>query len=234
MNALVPQGKPRQIRKKDPQSGPQPEPTDRRRLLGFVLLLLAAFILLPELRLNQQDNTTQQKGPSLSPWVETTVDPRLKAQLAQREIGKPTGSVKPIEVPQVQLEQVDTSWSSQYHELREQGRLPANSPSVENSVALQSSAVVSALPPANPPVNSPSSPVQAAFMVQVGTFKKDHNATQLVEELDALGYQAFSRADQGFVKVMIGPQLRRQDAEKALVQIADDLALQGLIKTYRP
>ncbi|MEX2479788.1 MAG: SPOR domain-containing protein [Gammaproteobacteria bacterium] len=85
-------------------------------------------------------------------------------------------------------------------------------------------------PPAQPPTAADSAP---QWVVQVGSFSEQNNATRLAEKLRAAGFSAFieRRQEQGGTahKVRVGPEPDRAAAARLRAQLADRFDLPGLI-----
>lgn len=94
--------------------------------------------------------------------------------------------------------------------------------------------------PAPPALESDESPVLAGFVVQVGSYANGDNAAALVDKLKAAGYRAYSETDSAegrlVHRVMVGPELRKEDAELTRQLLADDerFGFKGLVRIYAP
>ena len=206
--ALVPKGS---VNTKEKSSADTSQPSDRRRLLGFILLVIAAFILLPEFKKATQGQQERSK-PQLQAWSDP---PAMFDAPAQ---------VQPQEVQRVSLEDYDEVWSSAY-EGSSDGADFIDAAALDASQDLQSEPQTAQIP---------EQKVQSAFIVQAGTFKSESNARDLVETLEGMGFRSFIKTQGEFHRVLVGPQLRRQEAEKALSSLAQRLSIKGMIKSYSP
>lgn len=95
--------------------------------------------------------------------------------------------------------------------------------------------------PVTPPQVDPSDgPVLAGFVVQTGSYSDLDNASGMVDKLKAAGYRAYMQTDSpdGKVvhRVMVGPEIRKDDAESTLQKLADDqrFKIKGLVRIYVP
>ena len=83
-------------------------------------------------------------------------------------------------------------------------------------------------------------PILAGFVVQVGSYSQQDSATGLVERLKKAGYRAYTESDTQNGKllhrVMVGPEIRKEDAEQTRQRLADDsrFNLKGLVRIYAP
>lgn len=187
-----------------------PEPSrslDRRRILGLVLLVIAVFILLPEFKtsdLNQELQDDFQVKPI-----------QIQALPAKPAVFEQLDEVKAQPVPVMNVAQFEKSvenWSDNYQYAV---KTPVNSESKVQAVIAK-------------PVVRPS------FIVQMGSFGNPVNASTLELKLRAEGYRAFTQHNDQYYRVVVGPQLRKQEAKLAQTSLARDLKIQGVIKTYRP
>ena len=89
---------------------------------------------------------------------------------------------------------------------------------------------------AKPELVRPSSPARA-WAVQVGSFSQRKNAEALRDKLVKKGYRAFvatTRADgRTVVRVRIGPELLRSEADRIKTQIEKDFHLQAMVIQHR-
>ena len=101
------------------------------------------------------------------------------------------------------------------------------------------------MPPPEAPVTPPQvdpadGPVLAGFVVQTGSYSDADNASGMVDKLKDAGYRAYIQTDshEGKVvhRVMVGPEIRKDDAESTRQKLADDerFKLKGLVRIYVP
>ncbi|MHB1221432.1 MAG: SPOR domain-containing protein [Gammaproteobacteria bacterium] len=78
----------------------------------------------------------------------------------------------------------------------------------------------------------------AAWVVQIGSFKDKANALRLVNQLRASGYRAFvqdmSTVTGGSTRVFVGPENKRNSARIMAIQLEKDLNLHGVVLNYKP
>jgi DedD protein len=79
---------------------------------------------------------------------------------------------------------------------------------------------------------------QAAWVVQMGSFRDKNNAHRLTDRLRAAGYKAFTRevaAKHGNqTRVYVGPEFKQIAAAKLSLEIEHDLNMHGIVVTYNP
>lgn len=72
-----------------------------------------------------------------------------------------------------------------------------------------------------------------AWSVQLGYFSVKTNAEKLMRQLQSHGFNAYLQTNQttkgNFVRVLVGPHLRRSDAQQLQVRIQKELQMQGML-----
>lgn len=111
----------------------------------------------------------------------------------------------------------------------------------EEDVLLEEDPVLETLTtPPPPPLAADADPVLAGFVVQVGSFTKADSAADLVTRLKEAGFRAYTETDSQNSKllhrVMVGPEIRKEDAEQTRQRLANDsrFKLDGLVRIYAP
>lgn len=83
-----------------------------------------------------------------------------------------------------------------------------------------------------------STPLAKAWTIQLASFTKKSNADELERKLVADKYRAYSEpvsTDKGTVyRVFVGPDLKKDRAEKTLQQLQNKVGLSGMIVRYEP
>ena len=81
-------------------------------------------------------------------------------------------------------------------------------------------------------------PVQAGFVIQLGTFSNRDNAERLVQTLRAQKFAAYtkvdSRTDPVVVRVMVGPMARREQADAQLARVRTLSGQNAIVVAYDP
>jgi DedD protein len=76
----------------------------------------------------------------------------------------------------------------------------------------------------------------SAWVVQLGSFASEDNAKSLSDKLRKAGYPAFveplTQDNKTVYRVRVGPELLKAEAEKLRTQIAQKLALEGIVVRY--
>jgi DedD protein len=74
----------------------------------------------------------------------------------------------------------------------------------------------------------------AAWAVQMGSFKIKSNAEHLVNQLRAHGYKAFTREIKSSTRVYVGPEFKQASAASLAEKIQQKMNMQGIIVSYQP
>ncbi len=71
--------------------------------------------------------------------------------------------------------------------------------------------------------------INSGWVVQMGSFKVKSNATRLLAELKAEGFQAFAREIRSSTRVYVGPELKQASAESLASNIQQKMNMQGIV-----
>jgi DedD protein len=78
----------------------------------------------------------------------------------------------------------------------------------------------------------------AAWVIQLGSFKNKANALHLVNQLRANGYRAFIQQVSSFlgedIRVYVGPELKQASARAVANRLEQDLHVHGIVVSYKP
>ena len=80
--------------------------------------------------------------------------------------------------------------------------------------------------------NKVSAPMPVRWSVQIATFKNRENAERLVLKLKNAKYPAYSITTNALYKVYVGPEIKREAAEKTKDEIKKEFILNGLVVKY--
>lgn len=192
----------------------------RQRLIGAVLLLILAAVL--------------------SPLVFRT--PAQIRTALNMEI-PPAPDYQPVTVEPVVSEEVEQAAAQRIESDREAvitaAAQPENAP-IEPSPRKEKPVLEALTTPPPPSFSANDDPVLAGFVVQVGSFSQPDSADALVSRLKEAGFRAYTETDsQGgklLHRVMVGPEIRKDDAERTRDRLANDsrFKLDGLVRIYAP
>ncbi|WP_231880660.1 MULTISPECIES: SPOR domain-containing protein [unclassified Alcanivorax] len=202
----------------------------RQRIVGIVLLLILAGALAPFLF-----RTPEQ--------VRNALDMRIPEPPEHKTV-----LVEPV-VPQERLDTADERIVTDRQAIRDAAEQQLNDEDAK-TVPKEPEPVTpvkenAPVPPPEEPVTPPQidpadGPVLAGFVVQTGSYSDADNASGMVDKLKDAGYRAYIQTDshEGKVvhRVMVGPEIRKDDAESTRQKLADDerFKLKGLVRIYVP
>jgi DedD protein len=202
----------------------------RQRIVGIVLLLVLAGALAPFLF-----RTPDQ--------VRNALDMRIPEPPEHRTV-----LVEPV-VPQERLDTADERIVADREAIQDAAEQQLDGGDTQ-TVPQQPEPVTpvkedAPVPPPEAPVTPPQvdpadGPVLAGFVVQTGSYSDADNASGMVDKLKDAGYRAYIQTDshEGKVvhRVMVGPEIRKDDAESTRQKLADDerFKLKGLVRIYVP
>ena len=189
----------------------------KQRLVGAVVLVSLAVIFIPMLLDGGDDSSMSRHGSNIPP--------------------KPDFDFEPLEIPLQPIEPVtedrprviDKPEPPEAEPPKPAVTKPAQSKPVEAPKAATTTTATPATSAAKPAFTG--DPV--AWVVQVGSFSQSSNALALRDKLRKNGFTAFVEKyrDKGKTsyRVRVGPELKRETAEKQLEQLAARLKLKGII-----
>lgn len=212
----------------------------KHRLLGTSILMLAAIIFLPDLLDGEKqvvkddfkvipDRPEFQGVQELSPFDDTEFAAR-----AQQAGEQPLSTEPALDEPQVTERTVpvtDALPSQQYAQVTVESPTQArtevrNAPVISNNTSTTNNSAVAL--------------GQAAWVVRVGSFSNQQNASALEARLRQAGFATFSRnitnsAGRSLTSVFVGPELRRDRLEQSLPKLQQLTGVERLIiSNYQP
>lgn len=195
----------------------------KQRLVGAVVLVGAAVIFLPSVL----------DGPDIpTTTVDVEVPERPKFEVIA-PIVKDTE--KQEQAMRERLAQERAEYSAEVESAEKEKDAPASAPvQPEPKVA----AVQESKPKPAETKPRQGTPLAKAWTIQLASFTKKTNADELERKLVADKYRAYSepvKTDKGTVyRVFVGPDLKKDRAEKTLQKLQKSVGLSGLIVRYEP
>ncbi len=206
--------------------------TFKHRLLGTSILLLAAIIFLPDLldgekQIVKDDFKVIPDRPEFQGVKQLT--PFDDAKFAARELqaGQQAVSAESESEPVPVLKPVESLPSQQYAQVTVES---PNQSRTEVKTAQTNSTVTANRVDIN----------QAAWIVRVGSFSNQQNASALEAKLRQAGFTTFNRnitnsAGQSLTSVFVGPELRRERLVQGLPKLQQLTGVEQLtITNYQP
>lgn len=200
----------------------------QNRLVGTIIIVALAVIFLP-------DFLDGEKSDSQDTFATVPVAPAKKPILNPEPF--PTDRVsnaaqRPIEV--VSEPAMDEQLSQVVPEVAEQTN--GDQPDSQDQIQDREKPPVDDLAQRTVVTQPADINENVGWVVQLGSFRHDKNVKQLLSKLESAGYRAFSRPIQTssgpLTKVFVGPDLKKDNLEKALPHLQDLTGLKGKITTF--
>tara|TARA_R110002072_G_scaffold216658_1_gene374059 strand:- start:16351 stop:17037 length:687 start_codon:yes stop_codon:yes gene_type:complete len=216
----------------------------RQRIIGTVVLAVAAIVLLPAIF----DGEGSYQAPLQTQIPETPQRPEPARTMPERPVITADSDAIRIR-PETQSDPASTNADQTDPALTdtEATTVSANDDSPQAEVAV--SPVSSSEPPSSAPVTAAASDsrdvtaaldprgLPEAWSVRLGSFSSQTNATNLVARLQGDGHRAYTRrldSSQGpLTAVFVGPLVDRAAAQTLLEQLRQNYQLSGLVVRYQ-
>ena len=201
----------------------------KQRLVGAVVLVALAVILVPMILDSPQD--LGEPGSNLPPMPEAIIrEPAEPLVLPPPEVTAPASPVPPPAPP--------AAATAEPMAAAAEPAQPSSASVAEENAAGASPAPAVETPPVKPAVPASTPPPElTGWVVQLGSFSSEANATALRDRARALGYAAFvqpAKTPKGTTyRVRVGPELERARAEKLRDALKQKLGMAGMV-THHP
>ncbi len=186
----------------------------KQRLVGAVVLVSLAVIFIPMLLDGGDDSSMSRYGSNIPPKPDFDFEP----------LEIPLQSIEPVAVDRPRV--IDKPEPAEAEPPKPAVTKPVQSKPVEAPKTVTTKPTTSTAKPA-----ATGDPV--TWVVQVGSFSQSDNALALRDKLRKNGFTAFVEKyrDKGKTsyRVRVGPELKRETAEKHLQQLATKLQIKGII-----
>ncbi len=159
---------------------------------------------------------------------------RREAQIAEQKLAEDKrrqAEIAEAKREQEKLEQEKLAYQKQQQDLQqarqaEQATVPVKSVEEKPKETIKK------------PAKSVKIPLHSGWVVQMGSFAEQQNASALLKKLRAAGYPAFTRNvnrnGMHLTVVMVGPHARREDADRLCSTLAMKFQIDGIIVRYEP
>lgn len=74
----------------------------------------------------------------------------------------------------------------------------------------------------------------SAWIIQLMALKNEENAINLVKDLKQRNYKAFTKKENGFVRVIIGPDVSKTKLERQLLELEKITGAKGQLLNFKP
>jgi len=76
--------------------------------------------------------------------------------------------------------------------------------------------------------------IDSAWIIQLMALKNSENAKNVVKDLQKRGYQAHAKVDNGFTRVIIGPDVSKSKLERQLIELDKITGSKGQLLKFKP
>ena len=192
----------------------------KQRLVGAVVLVSLAVIIIPMLLPGEGSYTRQQQGSAIPAEPDYRFSP-----LPEPPPAPPVAKAPPV--PVEDLVTPDTAEPATKKTPTKAVKKPVTKPDLP----------IDAATPKESSVSKKGDGQATAWVVQVGSFSSAKNARALRDKLRKMGHATFveavkDKAGKSVYRVRVGPEVRRDLAEKVLQQLARDAKLKGIVLRY--
>ncbi len=187
----------------------------QNRLVGTIVLVAVGVIVLPDI-LDGQKKHFQEDLASIP------IKPELKQDQASFEVLEPEEDTSALPDSPVQVT-VDS-----------QPEPPAEPKTPTKSVTKQPQATPKPLPVEVKEVPERNDYQDSGWIIQLMALKNADNAKTLVEDLQKRGYQAHTKLENGFTRVIIGPDISKSKLERQITELEKITGAQGRLLKFKP
>lgn len=204
----------------------------KQRIIGAVVLVIAAVVFLPML-LTGQDETTRVEVEAPEPPVMDDREIEVAAPLEPSDPDEPVMGVPPTPLPVPPPPAVTPPPAPPIADTPPPAPEPAPAPAP--------SPAPTAPPASQPPAaaQSPAAPAaqaQGGWVIQLGSFSSADNANGLRQTLRTQGYNAYTRSAQvdgkTITRVYVGPVVDREEANRLRDELARRHNNKGLVVAH--
>ncbi len=202
----------------------------KQRLVGAVVLVSLAIIIIPML-LPGEGRYTRQQPVSTIP-----VEPDYRfAPLPEAPPAPPVAQAPPVPVEALPAPEEEKPVPQALP--AKSAEKPAAKPKPAAEPVAKPDLPIDAATPKHSAVSKAGDGQATAWVVQVGSFSSARNAHALRDKLRKMGHSAFVEAveDKGgksVYRVRVGPEVRRDLAEKLQQRLAREAKLKGIVLRY--
>ncbi len=196
----------------------------KQRLVGAVVLVSLAVIIIPMLLPGEGGYTRPQQGSA----IPSEPDYRF-APLPASPPAPPVAQAPPLPMetlPEPEMEKPEVAPA-----------VKKTVPKATEKTDIQPDLPIDAATPKARAVDKADDGQATAWVVQVGSFSSAKNAHALRDKLRKLGHATFveavkDKAGKSVYRVRVGPEVRRELAEKLQQRLVRDAKLEGIVLRY--
>jgi len=188
----------------------------KQRLVGAIVLIVLAALVLPAVLQEPQNEASLADPIPDRPKFEVVTSIVKDTNQARRQL-------------QARLDKERASYGSSDSTNTAQAELGGETPSAASSLPSDSNSDL---------VRQSAAPLSPAWSIQVASFGNKDNARKLQQKLLKADYRAyvnrFNVNGEPVYRVMIGPDIQKERAERALAKLAQNMQIQGMLVRYHP
>lgn len=188
----------------------------QNRLVGTIILVSLGVIVIPDILDGQKQHYQEQ---SSAVPLKPDTDDRTVAQIKAPEAVEKTLPEAPVKVVTV-----DDDNGEQSQEQR--------SPQAETPAAPK--VAEKPLPVAIEDTEHGTQFDDSAYVIQLMALKNSENAINMVKDLQKRGYQAHTKKENGFTRVIIGPDVSKSKLEQQIIELEKITGSRGQLLKFRP
>lgn len=195
----------------------------KERLIGAAVLVMLAVIFIPMILSDSSETEVKIEKSNIPTRPKENFNSRI-IPLEESDL-----TPVPLESSNIEIQAQEDPVELVKKEIQQEA-MPA--PEAESAAKQQEKASVPSEPGA-----SKSKPVGAtAWVIQLGSFQSNENASTLNEKLRKAGYPAFveplKRSTGMVYRVRVGPELLRSDALKLQEKLKKEMKIEGIVIRY--
>ncbi|MGP8309055.1 SPOR domain-containing protein [Vibrio sp. YIC-376] len=189
------------------------------RLVGTIILVAVGVIVLPDVLDGKKLHYKEEFASiPIKPELDSDVENFEILEPVEDDIALPESPVEAVlqesEEPQVAVAEPETT--SKPKAQAEQTKQPA---------------VVEVVPR---PVEEKNQYEDSGWIIQLMALKNHDNAVALVEDLQKRGYQAHAKKENGFTRVIVGPDVSKSKLERQVQELQKITGSKGQLLKFKP
>ncbi|WP_428771709.1 SPOR domain-containing protein [Vibrio sp.] len=177
------------------------------RLVGTIVLVAIGVIVLPDVLDGQKTHYREEIASiPIKPELERDIETYAIAEPVEQEMVLPESPVSAQTLDEAE---------------------PA--PAVSSAVAAEQQVAIKI-----EPVVEPNAYQDSGWIIQLMALKNAENAKNVVKDLQKRGYQAHTKRENGFTRVIIGPDVSKSKLEQQLIELEKITGSKGQLLKFKP
>nr|WP_070963522.1 SPOR domain-containing protein [Vibrio sonorensis] len=181
------------------------------RLVGTIILVSVGVIVLPDI-LDGKKSHYREEIASIP------IKPELESEIERFEVLEPVEDT--VALPESPVEAIVEESTSQIAEVA-----PTEAADAQASDVVEVEVK---------PVPERNEYQESAWLIQLMALKNAENAKNVVKDLQKRGYQAHTKLENGFTRVIIGPDVSKSKLERQLIELEKITGSKGRLLKFKP